>query len=105
MEEEIAAILVSFVRSISVESSVHSVLNRVHVLRNAIVLRMDWRNVHCPVAVSNHILALLCREDVRERRRRMAVVCDLVFASLIGHDSFFTHFVALSEEEAPHGPF
>ena len=104
MEDEIAAILLTVVRSISAEQSAHSALNRIHVLRNVIVFRMDWRNVHCPIAVSNHILTLLCRENVRECRCRMAVVCDLVFSSLIGHDSFFTHFVALGMEEAPRGP-
>jgi hypothetical protein len=104
MEKEIAAIFVAFVRSIADEPSVISVLNRVHVLRNALVLRMDWRLVHCPAAVSSHILHLLRREGVEQRRRRMAVVCDLAFSSLTENDAFFTHFVAIGEEVAPGGP-
>ncbi len=107
MEDEIAAIFVNFVRSISTGTSVATVLNRTHVFRNSIVLRMAWREVHCPLAVANHMLTQLLQEHVPERRRLMAVVCDLVFSSLIGHDAFFTHFVARSETEeaAPVGPF
>jgi hypothetical protein len=107
MEDEIAAIFVNFVRSISAGTSVTTVLNRIHVLRNSIVLHMDWREIHCPLAVANHMLIHLGRENMPERKRLMAVVCDLVFSSLIGHDSFFTHFVARSEVEdtAPYGPF
>ena len=104
MEDEIAAILVNFVRSISAGTSTSTVLNRIFVLRNAIVLRMDWRTVHCPHAVANHILVHLARENVAERRRLMAIVCDLVFSSLIGHDSFFTNNIGASEMAAPHGP-
>lgn len=103
MEEEIAMVLITVVRSIAQRSSVSSILNRVHVLRNAIVLRMDWRNGHCPIAVANHMLTLLTQENQLEQKRTMAVVCDLVFSSVIGHDAFFTHFISI-EESPPHGP-
>jgi hypothetical protein len=101
MEEEIAAILMTFVRSIVDQSSAESILHRVHVLRNAIVLRMDWHVVHCPIHVCNHILTLLRREQLGERRRLMSVVCDLVFSTLIGHNAYFTHFVNFSEGPDP----
>jgi len=111
MEEEIASILVTSVRSIVEQSSSELILHRVHVLKNAIVFRMDWHSLHCPIAVSQHILTLLRRELAGERRRLMAVVCDLVFASLIGHNTYFTHFVNYSEgpcatfwKLAPQGP-
>jgi hypothetical protein len=104
MEKEIASILVSFARSIADDPSASSVLNRVHVVRNTIVLRMDWRVVHCPAVVSNHILHLLHIEEAEQRRRRMAVVCDLAFSSLTGNESFFTHSVSISEDTAPEGP-
>ncbi len=97
MEEEIAAILMTFVRSIADQSSAESILHRVHVLRNAIVLRMDWHILHCPYSVCNGILTLLRREPPGERRRVMAVVCDLVFSTLIGHNAYFTHFLNFSE--------
>jgi hypothetical protein len=97
MEEEIAAILMTFVRSIVEQASAESILHRVHILRNAVVMRMDWQTLHCPIQVSNHILTLLRRELLGERRRMMAVVCDLVFASLIGHNAYFTHFINFSE--------
>ena len=111
MEEEIAAILMATVRSIVLQASAEAILQRVHVLRNAIVFRMDWRELHCPLAVSNHILALLRREMHAERRRMMAIVCDLVFSSLVGHNAFFTHYinfgdgpVAFHEGVVPNGP-
>ncbi len=97
MEEEIAAILMTFVRSIVEQASTESILHRVHILRNAVVMRMDWQTLHCPIRVSDHLLTLLRRELLGERRRMMAVVCDLVFASLIGHNAFFTHFINFSE--------
>jgi hypothetical protein len=102
MEEEIADVFITVVRSIAQRSTVGSILNRVHVLRNAIILRMDWRNSHCPIAVANHMLTLLMQENQLEQRRMMAVVCDLVFSSIIGHDAFFTHFISI--EGPPHGP-
>ena len=111
MENEIATILMTFVRSIVEQSSAESILHRVHVLRNAIVLRMDWRDLHCPITVSNHLLNLLRRELLGERRRMMAVVCDLVFSTLIGHNAFFSHFVNFPEgpdaaywNQVPRGP-
>ena len=111
MEEEIAAILMATVRSIVLQGSTEAILQRVHVLRNAIVLRMDWRELHCPLAVSNHILTQLRREMHGERRRMMAIVCDLVFSSLVGHNAFFTHYINFSDGPgafydrlAPHGP-
>ena len=100
MEDEIATILMTFIRSIVVQSSTESILHRVHVLRTAIVLRMDWHVLHCPFTVSNHILTQLRREPVGERRRMMAVVCDLVFSTLVRHNAYFTHFVNFSE--GPH---
>jgi hypothetical protein len=42
------------------------------------------------------------QENQLEQRRMMAVVCDLVFSSIIGHDAFFTHFISI--EGPPHGP-
>jgi len=111
MEEEIAAILMGTVRSIVFQGSAEAILQRVHVLRNSIVMRMEWRQLHCPIAVCNHILASLRREMHAERRRMMAVVCDLVFSSLLGHNDFFTHYVdfaegpgALFDRVAPYGP-
>ena len=111
MEEEIAAILMATVRSIVLQASAEAILQRVHVLRNAIVFRMDWRELHCPLAVSNHILALLRREMHAERRRMMAIVCDLVFSSLVGHNAFFTHYINFGDGPdafhgmvAPNGP-
>ena len=111
MEEEIAALFMTSVRSIVNQATSESILHRVHVFRNAIVLRMDWRDVHCPISVSNHLLTHLRLEALGERRRMMAVVCDLVFGSLIGHNAFFTHFINFSEgpsetywRMAPQGP-
>ena len=111
MEEEIARILMTFVRSIVDQSSAESVLHRVHVLRNAIVMRMDWHTVHCPLQMCNCILTLLRVEAVGERRRLMAVVCDLVFTALVGHNAYFSHFINFSEgpgvsclSGAPRGP-
>lgn len=102
MEEEIAAILMTFVRSIvDRSSSTEAVLHRVHVLRNAIVFRMDWQVVHCPIHVCNHLLTLLRQEQQGERRRLMAVVCDLVFSTLIGHNAYFTHFINFGEGPDP----
>ena len=111
MEDEIAAILMTCVRSIVDQSTTgggttnnntaaESILNRVLVLRNAIVLRMDWHVLHCPITVSNHILTLLRQEMIGDRRRMMAVVCDLVFSTLIGHNAYFTHFINFSEGPA-----
>ena len=100
MEGEIAAILTTFVRSIVEQSTSDSILNRVLVLRNAIVLRMDWHVLHCPITVSNHILTLLRQEMTGERRRMMAVVCDLVFSTLLGHNAYFTNFINFSEGPA-----
>jgi hypothetical protein len=97
MEEEIAGILMAFVRSIVEQASSEAILHRVHILRNAVVLRMDWQILHCPILVSNHLLTLLRRELLGERRRMMAVVCDLVFSSLIGQNAYFTHFINFSE--------
>ena len=97
MDEEIATILMTFVRSIVDQSSNETMLYRVHVLRNAIIFRMDWHVLHSPVLVCNHILTLLRNEPPTERRRIMAVVCDLVFSTLIGHNAYFTHFVNHSE--------
>jgi hypothetical protein len=105
MEQEIAAILMTIVRSIvdqsSSSSAPESILHRVHLLRNAIVLRMDWHVVHSPIHVCNHILSLLRGEQMGERRRLMSVVCDLVFSTLIGHNAHFTYFVNLGEDPDP----
>ena len=97
MEEEIAAILMTFVRSIVEQASAESILHRVHILRNAIVMRMDWQTLHCPIQVCNYMLSLLRRELLGERRRMMAVVCDLVFSTIIGHNAFFTHFINFTD--------
>jgi hypothetical protein len=99
MEDEIAAVFVNFVRSIAVDVSANTVLSRVHFLRNMVVLRMDWRNAHCPAALANHILVRLNREG--GSRWMMAIVCDLVFAPLIGHETYFTEFITAAP---PHGP-
>jgi hypothetical protein len=111
MEEEIANIFMASVRSIVDQGSARAILQRVLVLRNAIVLRMDWNNVHCPMIVSNHLLSLIRREFCVERRRMMATVCDLVFSTLIGQNSFFTLYFEFSEgpavvytEALPGGP-
>jgi hypothetical protein len=101
MEEEVASILMSTVRSIVHQASAEAILQRVHVLRNSIVLRMDWNNVHCPLAVSNHLIALLRQEPHDERRQMMAVICDLVFSTLVGHNTYFTHYI----HGGPHGAF
>ncbi len=111
MEEEIATLLMGTVRSIVLQGSAEAILHRVHVLRNSIVMRMEWRQLHCPIAVSNHIRVMLRREMHDERRRMMAVVCNLVFSSLLGQNDFFTHYVnfsagpmALYDRVAPYGP-
>ena len=101
MEEEVASILMSTVRSIVHQASAEAILQRVHVLRNSIVLRMDWNNVHCPLAVSNHLIDLLRQEPHDERRQMMAVICDLVFSTLVGHNTYFTHYI----HGGPHGAF
>ncbi len=98
MEDEIAEIFVNFARSVVVGTNP---LNRIHVMRNAIVFRMDWRTLHCPFTVANRVVMLLNREGAC--RQSMAVVFDLVFSSLIGNDSFFTQSVAI-DENTPRGP-
>jgi hypothetical protein len=97
MEEEIANILMMSIRSIVDQGSARTILKRVLVLRNAIVLRMDWSNVHCPQLVSNHLLSLIRTEFCAEKRFMMAGVCDLVFSTVNGQNSFFTNYFEFSE--------
>jgi hypothetical protein len=112
MEEELANIFMASIRSIVDQGSARAILKRVLVLRNAIVLRMDWSNVHCPRLVSTHLLSLIRTEFCAEKRLMMAGVCDLVFSTVNGQNSFFTNYFEFSElplsfTEAvgmPHGP-
>jgi hypothetical protein len=97
MEEEIANILMTSIRSIVDQGSARAILKRVLVLRNAFVLRMDWSNVHSPQLVSTHLLSLIRTEFCAEKRLMMAGVCDLVFSTVTGQNSFFTNYFEFSE--------
>ena len=102
MEAEIASIFMAFIRSIVVQSSAATILQRAHVFRNTIVLRMDWHNVHCPVALCNHLRVLLSREI--DTGCTMAIACDFIFSSLINQDTFFTDRREPIACDVPPGP-